>query len=262
MSTPRTTSTSPAPSWCSRTRCSPSCRPSAQTAYRHRRTSSSTNEVPFFGWGSCPASAATAAASASTAASHRRSGPTSCPTLADTLVDHVTMDSGSYRPSFGYDAESGRTGVQRWSRRTRTRLRDRAHRCHHAGARRTDFTPWVEKIMTAADTHPHPAVAVITRSTTRAASPGRNARRLQGALMNFVGYIPGLLESSPQVADAIEGWYVNTQWLPRSRRPVHRPVRGRPRGGRPRTDDQLGGPRSVTGRPMSWSSCSRRSAPT
>ena len=35
-----------------------------------------------------------------------------------------------------------------------------------------------------------------------------------GVMMNFVGYIPGLLESSPQLAAALDGAYVNTQLVP------------------------------------------------
>jgi ABC-type branched-subunit amino acid transport system substrate-binding protein len=40
------------------------------------------------------------------------------------------------------------------------------------------------------------------------------SRGYSGALMNYITYAPGLLEGRPEIADALEGSYVNTQFLP------------------------------------------------
>lgn len=75
----------------------------------------------------------------------------------------------------------------------------------------TDYTPFVQELMAA-----EPNVVVVATNFTNVGgfTASLTAAGYEGVIVNFVSYIPGLLDASPQLADALEGTYVNTQVVP------------------------------------------------
>jgi branched-chain amino acid transport system substrate-binding protein len=75
----------------------------------------------------------------------------------------------------------------------------------------TDYTPFAQAIMSA-----KPDVVIVgTAFGDAVALTGTlRGKGFTGALMNYVAYVPGLLQASAQVAQALEGAYVNAQIPP------------------------------------------------
>lgn len=75
----------------------------------------------------------------------------------------------------------------------------------------TDYTPFVQAVMQAqADL----VVLSLNFTNTGGMAAGLRAAGYEGVVVNFTSYVPGLLESSPQLADALEGQYITTQVVP------------------------------------------------
>jgi branched-chain amino acid transport system substrate-binding protein len=173
-------------------------------------------QVPFVGWGFMPGFCNNSFGFGFNGCVSPPDGSTSNTSLSDTLVDHLSLDSSSSVAVIAYDADPGRTGAAQLTaafenRDVRVVLDDSTVPTTDT----TDFTPWVEKIMTADDGQPPTAVAMITLFNNTVGLTGAlRAAGYEGATMNYLTYVPGLLEGQPQVAAALEGTYVNTQWLP------------------------------------------------
>ncbi|MBX6391580.1 MAG: ABC transporter substrate-binding protein [Frankia sp.] len=78
-----------------------------------------------------------------------------------------------------------------------------------------DFTPFVRDVMTS-DGGSAPDLVVFNSlfANTVGISAGLRAAGYQGELLNYITYSPGLLEGSPDIAAALDGSYVSTQFLP------------------------------------------------
>lgn len=78
-----------------------------------------------------------------------------------------------------------------------------------------DYTPFVQDVMTSNDDGP-PDLVVFNSlfANTVGITAGLRASGFEGETLNFVAYVPGLLEQSPDVAAALDGSFVSTQFLP------------------------------------------------
>ncbi len=78
-----------------------------------------------------------------------------------------------------------------------------------------DFAPFVQDVMTSNDGKAPDLVVFNARfSNTVGITAGLSAAGFEGDTVNFITYVPGLLEQSPDTAAALEGTYVSTQFLP------------------------------------------------
>lgn len=78
-----------------------------------------------------------------------------------------------------------------------------------------DYTPFVQDVMKSDDGGP-PDLVVFNSlfANTVGITGGLRAAGFEGDTLNYIAYVPGLLEQSPDVAAALEGSYVSTQFLP------------------------------------------------
>jgi ABC-type branched-subunit amino acid transport system substrate-binding protein len=75
----------------------------------------------------------------------------------------------------------------------------------------TDYTPFAQAVVKA---NPNIVFTSTAFQDVGGFSAALKAAGYTGVNQNFVAYIPGLLDSSPQLADALNGTYVNTQIVP------------------------------------------------
>jgi branched-chain amino acid transport system substrate-binding protein len=76
----------------------------------------------------------------------------------------------------------------------------------------TDFTPYVQKVMTANDGAPPDLMVNNTNFNNAIGVTGAlNAAGFKGAQVNYVSYVPGLLDAAPDLAQALEGTYIVQQ---------------------------------------------------
>jgi branched-chain amino acid transport system substrate-binding protein len=75
----------------------------------------------------------------------------------------------------------------------------------------SDYTPFVQKVL-AKD--PNLVLVSTSFGDVGGYTAALRAAGYKGDIMNFVAYIPGLLDASKQLAQAIEGSYINTQIVP------------------------------------------------
>lgn len=173
-------------------------------------------QVPFVGYGFMPGFCGTSFGFGFNGCLIPPGGDLANTSLADPLVDHLEMDESSSVAIISYDNEAGRTAMAQveavFERRgVRVVLADSSVPTNDA----TDFTPWVERIMTADDGEPPTAVANVTLFNNTVGLTGalRDAG-YAGATVNYLTYVPGLLAAQPQVAAALQDTFVTTQWLP------------------------------------------------
>jgi ABC-type branched-subunit amino acid transport system substrate-binding protein len=78
-----------------------------------------------------------------------------------------------------------------------------------------DYTPFVQDVMTSNDGKaPELVVFNSLFANTVGITAGLRSAGYEGETLNYITYVPGLLESSPDTAAALEGTYVSTQFLP------------------------------------------------
>lgn len=78
-----------------------------------------------------------------------------------------------------------------------------------------DYTPFVQDVMTSNDgDQPDLVVFNSLFSNTVGITAGLRSAGYEGETLNYIAYVPGLLEQSPDVAAALDGSYVSTQFLP------------------------------------------------
>jgi ABC-type branched-subunit amino acid transport system substrate-binding protein len=75
----------------------------------------------------------------------------------------------------------------------------------------TDMTPYVQAILAG---KPNVIEAATSFDELGPLVSGLRAAGYKGAIFDFTNYVPGLLATSPQLANAIQGQYVNTQVVP------------------------------------------------
>ncbi len=76
----------------------------------------------------------------------------------------------------------------------------------------TDFSPYVQEVMTADDGNPPDLMVNNTNFGNAIGVTGAlNAAGFEGAQVNYVSYVPGLLEAAPDLAQALEGSYIVQQ---------------------------------------------------
>ncbi len=174
------------------------------------------NQVPFVGWGFMPGFCGTSFGFGFNGCITPPDGNIINTSLAGTLVQALGLGEGDTVAVQGYDAEGGKLGADILAAGFEKAgvtvvYKDTSMPTTDA----TDFTPFVQKIMESADGKPPTAVAMVSLFNNTVGLTGSlTAAGYEGATMNYLTYVPGLLESAPQVADAINGTYVNTQWLP------------------------------------------------
>ena len=78
-----------------------------------------------------------------------------------------------------------------------------------------DYTPFVQDVMSSNEGGP-PDLVVFNSlfANTVGITAGLRAAGFEGETLNYIAYVPGLLEQSPDVAAALDGSYVSTQFLP------------------------------------------------
>ncbi len=78
-----------------------------------------------------------------------------------------------------------------------------------------DYTPFVQDVMTSNDGKaPDLVVFNSLFANTVGITAGLRSAGFEGETLNYITYVPGLLEQSPDTAKALEGSYVSTQFLP------------------------------------------------
>jgi branched-chain amino acid transport system substrate-binding protein len=75
----------------------------------------------------------------------------------------------------------------------------------------TDYTPFVQGAMQA---QPDMVVLSLNFTNSGGMAAGLQAAGYEGVVLDFTSYVPGLLDSSPQLAEALEGVYTNSQVVP------------------------------------------------
>ena len=173
-------------------------------------------KVPFVGWGFMPGFCGSQYGFGFNGCITPPSGDLANTSTAATLVDALKLGDGDTVALQGYDAEGGRLGVDALKAAfTNAGLEVVYTDTSMPTTDATDFTPFVQKIMTSANGQPPTAVAMVTLFNNTVGLTGSlNAAGYKGATMNYLTYVPGLLENQQTVASAIDGTYVNTQWLP------------------------------------------------
>jgi branched-chain amino acid transport system substrate-binding protein len=177
------------------------------------------NEVPYTGWGFLPGFCGTrwgfgwngclagqALADAVPHAVYQTN-------LAEAIINASGLDPSEVRVAIqGEDAESSDLAEDQY-----------VGVFEHAGAQAvytatnipvsgaTDFTPFVQPLLAE-----EPNVVVVSTAFANVGgfTAALRAAGYEGVVVNFVAYVPGLLDASPQLAEALEGSYVNTQVVP------------------------------------------------
>ena len=165
-------------------------------------------------------SAASAGASASTAASSAVACPTLVPhpvvqcNFAQAIVAGADLDPEGLRVALQAGDEPGARSAQEGfigarSRAVGAELVYAEANMPVSGV--TDYTPFVAG---RAGTDPDLVIVSVAFENVGGFSAGLAPAGYDGVVMNFVAYIPGLLDASPQLAAAVEGSYINSQIVP------------------------------------------------
>ncbi len=173
-------------------------------------------QVPYVGWGFMPGFCNSTFGFGFNGCITPPEGDVINTSLAGTLVEALELGEGDTVAVQGYDAEGGRLGAEILAAGFEKAGLEVVYKDFSMPTSdATDFTPYVQKIMEAADGEPPTAVAMVSLFNNTVGLTGSlTAAGYTGATMNYLTYVPGLLANAPQVADAINGAYVNTQWLP------------------------------------------------
>lgn len=177
------------------------------------------NAVPFFGWGFSPGFCG----------NDFGYGFNGCLISSDyynsSLIDASIKASKlpAKKVKFAFQGEDGPAGVQ-GNAAFAAVAEDRGAEVVYQEANipleqtTTDYTPYVQAII---DSDPNIVYAAMGFENTVGLTGALNAAGFDGIVLNFSTYVPGLLEAQPELAQAIDGAYVNTQVVPaESRSPL------------------------------------------
>jgi hypothetical protein len=179
-----------------------------------------TNQVPFYGWGFLPGFCGTrwgfgfdGCLEGNAATKQQVEHAAIQGNLADAIIKASGLPPGQVR--LGVQSENtaaGAVGAAQYTTIFKARGAQVVYNQNNfpttAG---TDVAPYVQAILA---THPN-----IVEISTPFEDVGRLAQGLKaagytGITFDFTNYIPGLLQSSPQLAQALQGEYVNAQIVP------------------------------------------------
>lgn len=174
------------------------------------------NEVPFVGWGYMPGFCGNSYGFGFNGCTSPSDPKVANTSLTGGLIEMEGLGDGSTVALQSYDNEAGRVpllqleasfeaaGVEIVYSDSKMPITDAA-----------DFTPFVQEIMSSADGEAPDAVVMITTfGNTIGLTGALKAAGYEGTTLNYITYSPGLLESQAQVADSLDGTFVNTQMLP------------------------------------------------
>ena len=82
---------------------------------------------------------------------------------------------------------------------------------HNMPLQTSDYTPFVQSLL---DAEPNLVMVAVAFENVGGLTAALRGSGYEGDTVNFVGYLPGLLDASPQLAAALDGSYVNTQIPP------------------------------------------------
>ncbi|MGE0137244.1 MAG: ABC transporter substrate-binding protein [Ilumatobacteraceae bacterium] len=136
------------------------------------------------------------------------------PYLVQPMVDNAGMDPSEVRAAIiGSDNDGGRAGNANYSRL----FEDLGATVVYAEAvvpvpgPTTDYTPFVQAAL---DKDPNVVLISTQFSDVGGLTAALKSAGFEGAIMNFVAYVPGLLDALPQLAEALEGTYVLASLVP------------------------------------------------
>jgi branched-chain amino acid transport system substrate-binding protein len=175
-------------------------------------------QVPHFGWGFLPGFCGTrwgfgydgCLISDDTALAH---GVLQA-NLADAMVKASGLQPSQVRAGFSAgDDDSGKIGNLGYNKLYKQRGLQIVYSQNNipAPGPPADFSPFVNAILAA-----NPNILLVSTAFPSVAGmhAALKAAGWKGAAFNFVDYVPGLLDSSAQLADALEGAYISTQIVP------------------------------------------------
>jgi ABC-type branched-subunit amino acid transport system substrate-binding protein len=179
------------------------------------------NEVPYYGWGFNPGFCGTRwgfgwngclggnAFDSSMVAHAAISG-----NLADAVITGLKMKPEDVRIAIQVqNSAAGEVGLAQFKaiyedRGAQVVFAEKTYPENAAGA---DVTPYAQAII---DAKPNIVLMTIPFPEVPRLVAGLRAGGYDGAIVDFQNYVPGLLESSPQLATTLAGEYVNTQIVP------------------------------------------------
>jgi ABC-type branched-subunit amino acid transport system substrate-binding protein len=178
------------------------------------------NEVPFLGWGFKPGFCGTRWGFGFNGCLVGDSLPDAVPhavvqgNLADAAIEASGLDPSEIQVAFqAGDSDEGRAGNAQYQ----TVFEDRGAEVVYNEANipppgsAADYTPFVQEVLAA---NPNLVLTATPFQDVGPFSGGLSAAGYEGANVNFVTYSPGIFESLPDLAQALEGVYVNTQTVP------------------------------------------------
>jgi branched-chain amino acid transport system substrate-binding protein len=178
------------------------------------------NEVPYVGWGFSPGFCGHRWGFGFNGCLIGDSLPDLVPhavaagSLADAIIEATGMDPEEVRVAFqAGDDDAGRAGNQQYE----AVFEDRGAEVVYSEANipvpgpTSDYTPFVQEVLAA---EPNIVLTSTQFADVGGFSGSLTAAGYEGANQNFVAYVPGLLQSSEQLADALQGTYVSSQIVP------------------------------------------------
>ena len=136
------------------------------------------------------------------------------PYLVQPMIEESGLDPSDVRAAIiGSDNDAGRGGNANYS----TLFENAGATVVYAEAvvpvpgPTTDYTPFVQAAL---ENDPNIVLISTQFSDVGGLTAALKAAGYQGAIMNFVAYVPGLLESLPQLAEALDGTYVLASLVP------------------------------------------------
>lgn len=134
--------------------------------------------------------------------------------LADAVIAAAGLDGADLKVAIqGQDTESTKIAEAQY----RAVFENAGAEVVYAGANipvpgpTTDYTPFVRPLL---DADPNLVMVSTSFGDVGGFTAALRAAGFEGTIFNFVAYIPGLLDAVPQLAQALEGAYINTQTVP------------------------------------------------
>jgi ABC-type branched-subunit amino acid transport system substrate-binding protein len=134
--------------------------------------------------------------------------------LVDAIIQAAGLEASEVRfAAQAGDDDAGRAGNQQYQALFESRGAEvvYAEATIPVPGPTTNYTPFVEAVLEA---DPNIVYTSTAFQDVGGFSAALTAAGYEGVNMNFVAYVPGLLDAQAQLADALEGTYVNTQIVP------------------------------------------------
>jgi branched-chain amino acid transport system substrate-binding protein len=171
-------------------------------------------QVPFFGWGFMPGFCGP----------EWGFGFNGCiipPDKANqstiaTLIDGGQIDEGGTIAIQAWDGSGGQEGLKVQTEAAKSLGLDVVYsKATLPILDSADFTPFAQELVTSAGGQAPDAIVINGLfGNTIGLTGSLRAAGYEGPIMNYLTYVPGFLEANPDAAAALDGAYVNTQYLP------------------------------------------------